>query len=70
MKIMLNNIEAYIKFHCEFYEKEINKLTEKMYPTLESYYQLLPKEIRENPGVIAMYLNLEKKAPYWDLETK
>jgi len=42
----------------------------KMYPTLESYYMLLPKEIRTHPHVVSTYLNLEKRSYWMDLENK
>lgn len=51
-------------------QKETEELMNKMYPTLESYYMLLPKEIRTHPHVVSTYLNLEKRSYWMDLEIK
>lgn len=67
---LIENFDDIQDFLREFMYKEEEALQERMYPTLEAYYNLLPKEIREHPHVVSVYLNLEKRSYWMSLELK
>ena len=66
----VENAEKIQQFLEVNFKDEVEANKNEMYPTLEAYYNLLPKELRSQPNVIAQYLNLEKRAHWLTLEQK
>lgn len=76
----LRVIRQFYKY-CDSYEKEIDRLnnstpvindepSDKYYPTLLAYYNILPKFIRDDPLMITTVRGLEKHKGEWSFKDK